>query len=289
MDKKLIKKYAILTARVTGGALVYAVGFSFFCYPNAIVSGGVTGVAMILNMLMPELPVGVMIIVMNIPLFFVAWKKLGFDFLVASLLGMVISSLLVDLFNSFPLVATAEPLLGALYGGLIKGVGSGIIYAGGASFGGIDIMAKILRRRYPYINFGTFILALDGVILLIFALVFQKYDITMYSIICIYVVSRIIDLLLYGPVSARLCYIISEKSETVQKAITGELHRGVTMLRGVGAYSGKEKQVLMCVVKRQQIVEIRRLVKNIDKTAFIVVTDARDVYGNGFDSIEAIE
>ena len=288
MKKELIQKYGGQLAKILLGSVVYGIGFSYFCYPNSIMAGGLTGAAMILNMLF-GLPIGVMIIVMNIPLFLIAWKKLGINFILLSLVGMVASSLLVDFFNLFPFAATEEPLLGALFGGAIKGLGCGLIYSGGSSFGGVDIMAKLLRRRYPHVNFGTLLLGLDAAVLLIFALIFKQYDLTMYAIISIFVVTQIIDLLLYGPVSARLCYIISEKSEDLKNEINKQRQQGVTLLHGVGAYSGKEKQVLMCVIKRQQILEIRKLVKGIDVKAFLIVTDARDVYGTGFENIEVID
>ncbi len=288
MTRKRFTKYAAQYAKIVLGSAIYAAGFSYFTYPNAIVSGGVTGISMILNYLF-GLPVGILIIVMNIPLFLWAWKKLGLEFLVASLAGMVISSLLIDLFDLFPAAVTHELLLAAVYGGLIKGFGLGIVYASAATTGGIDIVAKLLRRRYPYINFGTLMLWLDGVVVLSFALIFRKYDSAMYAIICMFIMSKVIDLVLYGPASSRLCYIISESSDAVTKALTDKLNRGVTLLHGVGAYSGREKQVLLCVVKPQQIVEVRKLVREIDVKAFLIVSDARDVYGEGFENITVIE
>ena len=212
MTRVRFKKYAAQYAKIFVGSAIFAAGFSYFTYPNAIVSGGVSGISMILNYLF-GLPVGIMIIAMNVPLFLWSWKKLGFDFLVTSLAGMLASSLLIDLFDFFPAAVTNELLLAAVYGGLVKGFGLGLVYSSGATTGGVDIVAKMLRRRYPYINFGTLMLGLDGVVVLAFALIFRKYDSAMYAILCMFIMSKVIDLVLYGPASSRLCYIISENSD----------------------------------------------------------------------------
>ncbi len=286
--RERVKKYLARYSLILLGSVIYAVGFTYFAYPNDIVPGGLTGVAMILNLLL-KWRIGTLVIVLNIPLFLWAWKRLGLEFIVSSLIGMVISSLLLDLCSLFPAAATTEPLLGSVFAGLIKGFGLGLVYSTGATTGGIDIVAKFLRRRYPYINFGTLILALDVVVILAFALIFRKYDSAMVAMITMYIFAKVVDVVLYGPVGGRLCYIISEKSEAVTKAITAELRRGVTLLSGVGAYSGKEKQVLLCVVKRQQIVEVRKIVREIDVDAFLIVSDARDVYGRGFENITIAE
>jgi len=288
LSRNQLGSYAWRLAELLLGCMVYAAGLAFFALPNSIVAGGVTGVAMILNSQF-GFPIGITVIVINIPLFAWAWRRFGTDFIVSSLLGVCISSLLVDFFSALSLAATTDPVLGSLYAGVIKGFGCGLIYRAGASLGGVDIVAKALRRRYPYINFGTLLLGLDGLVILAYALLQRNPDSTMYAIISMFIVTKMIDLVLYGPASARMCYIISEKSDVVKDAITEKLHRGVTMLHGVGAYSGLEKQVLLCVVKRQQVPEIREVVKQIDLAAFLIVTDARDVYGKGFENIQVVE
>ena len=271
-------------ARLILGCVIYGVGFQFFMYHNAIPTGGVTGVAMIINYL-TGLPVGIMGIVINIPLFAVAWKKLGWRFLAASLVGMALSSLMVDALALTPVNLTDDPLLGCVFGGLIKGFGLGLVYSTGATTGGVDIVAKLLRRKYQYINFGTIILILDVAIILAFAMTLGKYDSAMYGLMAMFISTKVIDFVLYGALTSKLCYIISDSSEKVKTDIVNKLHRGVTLLRGEGAYSGREKQVLLCVVKRQQVMELRKLVRESDEKAFLIFTDARDVYGKGFMSI----
>ena len=282
--RRLCFKYLLIVL----GSAVYAIGFQFFMFPNNIVSGGVTGIAMILNHF-TRWPVGMTVLVLNIPLFVIAWRHFGMDYLVGSLVGTAISSVCVDLFASTGIVATTDPMLGSIIGGVIKGAGLGMIYYGGASTGGIDIVAKMLRQKYQQINFGTIVLLLDVVIVAAYAFVLHKYQSAMYSLIGMYVVSKVVDLVLYGIDNASLCYIVSEKSEELAKEIiSGHVHRGVTILEGEGAYSHQTKHVIMCVIKRTQIGEMRRLVRQVDERAFFIVTDAKNVFGNGFESISEV-
>ena len=277
---RLVVKYSLITL----GAVVYAIGFQYFMFPNHIVAGGVTGIAMILNRF-TNWPVGMTVLVMNIPLFLIAWRHFGLDYLIGSLVGTAISSV----FASTGIVATTDPMLGSIIGGVIKGAGLGMIYYVGASTGGIDIVAKMLRQKYQQINFGTIVLILDVVIVAAYAFVLQQYQSAMYSLIGMYVVSKVVDLALYGIDNSSLCYIVSEKSEELAKEIiSGHVHRGVTILEGEGAYSHQTKHVIMCVIKRTQIGEMRRLVRRVDERAFFIVTDAKNVFGNGFENISEV-
>ncbi len=281
--RKVVKYLLIML-----GALIYAIAFQFFMFPNAIVAGGVTGIAMIINAI-TRWPVGVMIIVMNVPLFLISWRHFGLEYMLASLLGMGLSSVLVDLFAVSDFVATTDPMLAAIIGGVIKGVGLGIIYYQNGSTGGIDIVIKFLRQRYNHINFGTIMLIVDAAIVVAYALVLDQYQSAMYSIIAMYVVTKVVDLFLYGIDNSALCYIISnQSSELTEMILSGHVHRGVTILEGEGAYSHEKKHVLMCVVKRTQLPELRRLVRSVDERAFFVVTDAKNVFGKGFESISEV-
>lgn len=267
------------------GSVIYAVGFQFFMYPNSIVSGGIVGIAMIINKLI-SVPVGMMTIIINIPLFIIAWRHFGLDFLISSLVGMALSSAFVDLFAVFNIVLTNDPMLACIIGGVFKGAGLGIIFYVGTTTGGVDIIAKMLRAKQPHMNFGTILLLIDAVIIAAYAIILNKYESAMYSVIAMFVVSKVIDLVLYGIDNSCICYIISENSTAlIHEIISGHIHRGVTILDGKGAYSGKEKQVIMCVIKRQQIAEIRRIIRRIDENAFFIVSDAKNVFGNGFESI----
>ena len=278
------REWVVVYLKILIGSALYAAGFQFFLYPNAIVTGGVTGVAMIINYF-SGFPVGVMTLIINVPLFIFSWKRFGLGFILASLAGTVLSSVMVDLFAMVPLEVTHEPLLGAIYGGIIKGFGLGIVYHTGATTGGVDIVAKFLRRKYQHINFSTFILGLDVLVVLAFALIFRKYEAAMYAMICMFIASKVIDLVLFGAVNSKVCYIITDESESIKSAIMNELSRGVTFLRGEGAWSGKEKNVILCVIKQNQIVELKKLVQRLDEKAFMIVSDSREVFGKGFSYI----
>lgn len=289
LEKDRFLKGVMQYLAIVLGCVIYAVGFQFFMYPNDIVSGGAVGIAMIINKLL-ALPVGLTTIVLNIPLFLVAWRHFGLGFLISSLVGMVLSSLFVDLFSLCDLVLTWDPMLGSIIGGAIKGAGLGIIYYVGTTTGGIDIVAKLLRARYPHVNLGTMLLILDAAIIIGYAVILDKYESAMYSVIAMFVVSKVIDLALYGIDNSCICFIISEKSTELSQEITsGHMHRGVTILEGEGAYSGQKKKVIMCVIKRIQIAEIRRVVKNIDDNAFFIVSDAKNVFGRGFENINDLD
>ena len=289
LEKKKSLKYITKYLMIALGAAIYAVGFQFFMFPNAIVSGGVVGIAMIINVF-TSLPVGFLTVVMNVPLFIVAWKHFGLDFLLSSLAGVAFSSVFVDTLALSSIVATNDPMLASIIGGVIKGAGLGMIYYVGATTGGVDIVAKFLRQRHSHINFGTIILIMDVVIIVAYALVLKRYESAMYSLIAMFVVSKVIDLVLYGIDNSSVCYVISEHSdEIVQEIISGRVHRGVTILNGAGAYSGRPEKILMCVIKRHQISEFRRLVRSIDPHSFCIVTDAKDVFGKGFENIAEVK
>ncbi len=277
-------EYVIQYALIVLGSALFAAGFQFFLYPNSIIVGGVSGIAMIVNYL-TKLPVGVLTIALNIPLFVIAWRHFGTKFIVSSLVGMLLSSVLVDLFALLNYCPTDDMLLACIIGGAVKGFGLGIIYYAGTTTGGTDIVAKFVRLRFPYINFGTLLMLTDAVIIIVFAAIFKEIEGAMYAVISMFVVSKVIDLVLYGIDNSNVCYIISEKSEQLVQDITDRLHRGVTILEGEGAYSHQNKQVLLCVVKRTQIADIRKIIKNVDENAFFIITDAKNVFGKGFGDI----
>ena len=268
---EIFKQYVLIII----GCALYAAGFQFFFYPNDIIVGGVTGVAMIINYI-TGLPVGVLSILINIPLFAVAWKRFGLPFMISSL---------VDIFALLNLVGAKDLLLASIYGGVIKGFGLGLVYQAAATTGGVDIMAKFVRQRFPYINFGTIILIMDVIVIATFAIVFKKYESAMYAIIAMFIVSRAVDTVLYGIGISKVCYIISDKSDLIKTEITQQLQRGVTLLHGEGAYTGTEKKVILCVIKKHQIADIRKLVRSADPQAFFIVTEAKDVFGSGFGDI----
>ena len=273
---------------VTLGCAILAASFAFLTYPNNIVSGGLTGVSQIINLL-TGLPVGVMVIVLNVPLFIVAWRKLGIRFVIFSFLGTVLSSVFIDLFSMAELVLTNDTLLASVYGGLTKGLGVGLIYHVGATTGGSDIVSRLLRRKYSYINFGTISLCIDAVVVVAFAIIFKRFDSAMYTIITMFVSSRVVNLILYGLSTSGVCHIVTTKPKLIAQEITGTLGRSATILRGEGAYSGTERFVVLCVVKRQQIPELKKIVAAWDEQAFVIVSESHEVFGKNFLNITRVD
>lgn len=284
ITKPTALSYVLNFLQIILGSAIFAVGIQWFFIPVSMVSGGMAGISMIFNML-TEFPIGVMIIILNVPIFIIALRRYGFKFLLGSLLGMICSSLAIDLLSIWDFAVTSDPFLAAIFGGLICGVGLGLVYATGATTGGTDIVAKLIREKKPYINFGTLVLVLDAIVIIAYAAIFRSFDKAMYTVISVYISARIIDIILYGMSQCKLCLIISERSDEIKTDIVNSLRRGLTVIPSKGAYSGLDKQILLCVVKRQQIIEIRRIVKSIDTTAFVIVSDTRDVFGEGFNNI----
>ena len=282
--KQLLKTDGKAIAINLLGCVLVGVSFSFLTYPNSIVSGGLTGIAQILNLL-TGLPVGVMIIVMNIPLFLGAWKQFGLRFIIYSLVGMVGSSVAIDFFNLFHVALTDDILLAAVYGGLLKGLGYGLVFSTGGTSGGTDILSRMLRRKFAYIQLGNISLALDATVVAAFAVIFHRADAAMYTIITMFVSSRVINLLLYGMANSSVCYIITVHPHDIARTIGDTLHRGATLLKGEGAYSHEERDVVLCAVKRHQIPTLKKLVSDIDGNAFVIVTQSHEVFGKNFQDI----
>lgn len=263
------------------GSVIYAVGFSYITYPNDVPTGGVNGVSMIINAF-TGLPVGTMSIILNIPLFIIAWIKFGRGFVIASLAGTVLSSLSVDALNLFPYVLTTEPLFICVYGGILMGVGLGIVYRVGATTGGTEIVVKLLKLKYAHMNTGTIMFIVDLIIICAYSVIFDKINSALYALITVFLMSKALDIVLYGFSQSKLCYIITDHSEELKSAILIRLDRGVTILTGHGGYSGEQKHILMCVIKPRQIVELRSIAKEFDPNAFMIINDAKEVFGEGF-------
>lgn len=263
------------------GCAIYAVGFNLFFQPNNIVMGGFTGLAQIINRLVPVLPVGMTTIVMNIPLFIIGVKKQGLKLLINSLIAMSLGSVMIDGLAMVVTFQPMDPLLATIYGGVFVGASCGLMLAVGATTGGSDLAARLLRYKLRNVSIGKLCLAIDGAVVVLYALVFGNINDSLYGIIAMYICSIVMDMVIYGTANDKLAYIISDLSDIVsQKLLSMEL--GVTILSGKGAYSGNPKQVLMCVVHRNQINPIKAMVAQIDPNAFVIITEAHEVLGEGF-------
>ena len=267
--------------KITLGCAVFALGFDLFLEPNDLNVGGMSGLAMVARKLLGFGSIGVLTAMFNVPLFLLGAKKLGKKFLFGSLAGMLLSSLFIDLFAGIPKPGT-EILLDSLYGGLFVGAGLGLVFLAGATTGGSDIAAKLLRRRFRSASLGKVMLVIDLAIITLTGVVFQDLSKTLYSALPLAVSSLVMDQLLYGLDHSTVALIISERYEQVSKAIEVRLDRGATVLDGSGSYTGKPRPVLMSAVRQRELPEVKAIVREIDPDAFVILLPAHQVLGEGF-------
>lgn len=277
MKKETLKSYAIITL----GCVLYALAFDWFYVPNNLTCGGLTGVAQILHYFFRVLPIGGMVIVMNAPLYVLGFKRFGFGFLMRSLYGMAASSVFVDLIDSLYRFHAMDELLAALYGGVLLGIGSGLIMREEANTGGTELAAWLVRSRMPQLSLGNALLGLDLAVIIGYAAVFRNLNNALYGGVALYVTTKVIDLIVYGGNTGKLAHIISDKETEIADALLAQ-HVGMTKLHAVGAYTGQERTMLLCAVRRREIVTVKRIVKEIDPDAFFIIGDAVEVLGEGF-------
>jgi len=268
------------------GAALYAFGLQFFVVPNQLMEGGVTGIAILLNYIF-AFPLSISTLVINIPLFLLGLKILGKKQMIYTIFGSLSLSLFLAFFEflnqkGYMSISTTsyDSMLVVLYAGITLGLGLGIVFRYGGTTGGIDIIARIISRQYGY-SMGQIILVFDAIIIGI-ALFYISLDKVLYTLVMVFIASKIIDFIQNGAYSAKAFSIITDKDMLIANQISSELERGVTILPAQGAYSGKNKKVVYCVVQRQETHRLKQLIRNIDPLAFIVIHEVQDVLGEGF-------
>ena len=262
------------------GSFIMAFAVSFFLLPNELSSGGFSGIATIFYYKL-KIPMGVTIASLNIPLFLIGGYKIGKTFLFKSVIGTLSLSIFIDILDIFkPL--TNDKMLAAIYGGILTGMGTAIILKSHSSTGGSDLLTNIIKKYNNKIELGRVITIIDAVIVFLNVVILNKIEIGLYSAIAIYLMGLMIDVVFEGIFFSKLIFIISDKSEIIANEIQSKINRGITGLEGIGMYERKEKLVLMCAVGRRDIASIKKLVRNIDKNAFVIVTNSREVLGIGF-------
>lgn len=275
--KKEFKTYGAVLL----GSAVFALGFSLFLAPNQISAGGLSGAALLIVNLLGFGSIGAITALLNIPIFILGWRSLGKRFFLLSLVGMSASAVLLDLFSLLPVPQT-DPLLGALAGGLASGVGIGLVYTAGATTGGTDMIARLLKSKARNLPMGRLIFLVDMVVVVLTGVVFRDMNKTLYSAVTLYASSLMVDSILYGPDHSTVALIISPAYEKIALAISEKLERGATVLPGKGSYTGQERPVLLCAVRKRQIADLKALVCSIDPEAFVILQEAHQVLGSGF-------
>lgn len=267
--------------RIMTGSCIFALGFDLFLEPHSINAGGISGLAQIFVQFAGVGSVGVITMLINLPLFALGGVKIGKKFFVGSLVGMLTSSLALDYMSKIP-VPQAEPLLAALYGGVLCGLGLGIVFMTGASTGGSDIVVRLLKRKWQNVPIGTISIMFDLVVAVLTGLAFWDISSALYSGVAIVVTGQIIDAVVYRFDYSKVAMIISSHHEAIAREIALQLDRGATYLHGEGSYTHRETKVVLTAVKKQQLAELKRLVVEIDPDAFIIVQEAHQVLGDGF-------
>lgn len=267
--------------KICVGCALFALGFDLFLVPNDLNAGGLSGLSMIFVHLTGFGTVGTLTMLMNLPLFALGGIKIGKKFFIGSLIGMVASSVALDLFRLLPTPQT-ESLLSAIYGGAICGLGLGMVFATGASTGGSDIIVRLLKMKMRNVPIGTLNIFFDLTVAACTGLAFWDMKSALYSGIAIFITGNIIDAVVYRFDYSKVALIISEHHQQIAEAISTQLNRGATFLHGQGTYSQKDREVILTAVRKQQIAELKELVVQIDPNAFIIVQDAHQVLGDGF-------
>lgn len=274
---KTLKRYGLITV----ACALYALGFNWFFVPNHFTVGGFTGVAQIINHFLPMLPVGTIALVLNIPLFILGWQKIGRDLLISSLYATAVSSLMIDVLASIHTFSLMDPILACIYGGIVTGIGCGLLLHESATTGGTEMAARLLKLKFQGLSIGSLCLGLDVAVTIGYALCFRDMTRAMYGVVALYILSLLIDRVVYGPNASKVAYIISEQYEAITQKLL-QLDRGVTLLDGKGAWSGQEKRIILCAFGRRHFIPIKKLVQSIDPDAFVIVCDAHEVLGEGF-------
>jgi len=270
---------------ITLGSICYSVSIVNFLEPNHISPGGVSGLATIIHYVADFLPTGLMILVLNVPLLVLGLVFIGPKFISKTIVATLISALSVDaVTHVFPNVLTTDRALASIYGGLLLGAGIGLIMMRGATTGGTDIAAKLINRKLPNITMGRGILLMDAIVVIISAVVYNDAESALYTVIALFVSSKVIDILLYGTDRGKILYIVSEQYREIADEIINTIDRGVTFLPAKGAYTNRDHTMIMCAVRSAQVIKIRSLIRRIDPNAFVMVAEAGAILGEGFES-----
>lgn len=283
IHRNKVKEFLADTLVFILGGILYSVAINCFLSRNNILNGGFTGVATIINFLF-DLPIGTVLFIMNIPVFAVAFKKLGVRFVLRTVWATLINSTLIDIGVLLP-VYQNDLLLSSLFGGALTGIALGIIFVRNATTGGVDIIAKLIQLKNPHISMGRSILLFDAAIVVLGGIVYGNVESMLYAAVVIFVSAQVLDYIIYGVSRGAMIMIITKKSDEIRRMIINDFNRGVTVLKGQGGYSGEDKNVLLCACYDNQAQKFIKKIKSADENAFFIVTQSKQILGNGFKNI----
>ncbi len=279
--KKLKSVYIVDFLIWLVGSAIYAAAVTVFLTPNEISPGGFTGIATVLNFL-TGVSAGTILFLLNIPLLILQYIKFGGGFVVKTTAATFLVSFWLNITEKILPKIVIDGVLAAVFGGILSGFGLSIIFLRGASTGGVDVIAKLINNKYRHISIGRVILFSDFAVIGLNALVHRNIESALYSLISIYAATKIIDSIIYGADRGKLVLVITEKGAEITDLIFEKLYRGVTVLNGVGGYTKKEKNVLLCAVRIHEVATLHKIILDTDKNAFILVADVGEILGEGF-------
>lgn len=281
IDKNEVKSFFITSIGLLVGSFIMACSTAFFLLPNKLSTGGFSGLSTIVYYLF-HVPVGTAMIILNVPLFFIAFFRVGRKFIIKSVAGTFFLSLFINVLERFPAVTT-DKFLACIYGGIIMGIGTAIILKVSGSTGGSDLLSYVVRSFNDKFRSGDLIIAIDTVIIVISILVFKEIEIGLYSAIAIYLMGKMIDIVFEGVNFTKVMFIVSDKYEEIARIVGEDVKRGSTGIYAKGMHSNENKMMLFCAGARNEIIHIKRIATSIDNKAFIVIFNARETVGKGFE------
>ena len=264
-----------------------AAALMLFAVPNHVAQSGVSGIAVMLNYFFPRVPIGMANLALNVPIVILALIFLGWRFVSKTVIVLVEFSLIVDLLPRFvSFTYTDDRLLATVVAGVLYGFGSALVIMRGATSGGTEVIGRLIRRRRPDLSFGRVLMVINYAIVLGGAFAFRDPNAVLYAAVMLFLCYRVMDAMLYGMNNGKMFYIFSDKAEEIAKAVIEQISRGATIIKGKGAFTGEEREMLMCVVHRGEVAPLRRLINEYDPNRFMVVAEAQELFGEGFSKHE---
>lgn len=280
--KKAVLRWVVDIIIIFFGATAYSIGLHCFSVPNDIVAGGVGGIATLINAV-TGINVGILYGIINAPLIIVGFIFLGKKMMVKTFFAVAVMTVMTDYgLAAAPVYENGDRLLATVFAGIFFGAGLGVVYLREGTTGGTDIINKLINKKYPHFSLGAIMLGTDAVVIAASMLVYGNIESGLYAIIAIFICSKVMDMILYGSFEGKMLLIFSDKYHEISEYVMKSLNRGVTWLNATGAYSEKDKQVICCAVHKNEYSKIKRKVKEIDPHAFIIITNAGEVLGEGF-------
>lgn len=269
------------------GVTLYSLSVTCFVGPLKLSSGGLTGLGIIVNHLLPVIPIGVFVFVCNVPLFLISWKVFGFKFIARTVIVTTVLSAELDIAGVLAekygwIYSGGDTLMGSVFGGVLAGAGLGIVFLAGATTGGMDILARLMRLKFPHISVGKLVLACDFAVVALTGIVYKSIDSILYSLIVIFLSSVALDYVVSGKSHSKMLMIMTSSPDEAVKDIIRECGRGVSILHAEGGYTREEKEMLLCVVRSHEVAHVRKIVEKYDPNPFIIITDSSEVLGQGF-------